>query len=54
MRLAKPKFFEPPTMSVDPADEFASDIQVAVQQHTGQESMELPLSDYMLAPQSIE
>jgi hypothetical protein len=54
MRLAKPKFFEPPTMGIDPADEFALDIQSAVYHHTGQESMEFPLSDYLLAPQSIE
>lgn len=54
MRLAKPKYFEGPTMGVDPADEFAGDIQTAIQQHTGQVSMELPLSDFVLAPQSIE
>ncbi|KAI6175929.1 hypothetical protein M3Y97_00743900 [Aphelenchoides bicaudatus] len=54
MRLAKPKFFEPPIMGVDPADEFASDIQTALYQHTGQASMEIPLSDFVLAPQSID
>jgi hypothetical protein len=54
MRLAKPKFFEGPTMGIDPADEFAGDIQTAIQQHTGHNSMEIPLSDFVLAPQSIE
>lgn len=54
MRLAKPKFFETPAMSIDPADEFASDIQSVLKNHTGQESVEFMLSDFLLAPQSID
>ncbi|KAI6214333.1 hypothetical protein M3Y94_00255100 [Aphelenchoides besseyi] len=54
MRLAKPKFYEATTMSVDSSDEFALDISTALQNYTGQESTEIPLTNYLLAPQSID
>lgn len=54
MRLSKPKFHEAITMAVDPADEFAADIAQGLQNFTGQESAEIPLTNFLMAPQSIE
>ncbi|KAI6217559.1 hypothetical protein M3Y99_01760400 [Aphelenchoides fujianensis] len=54
MRLSKPKFHEAITMAVDPADEFAADIAQGLQNFTGQESAEIPFTNFLMAPQSID
>lgn len=54
MRMARPKFHEPICMSVDPGDPFSTQIQDAVKQLTGLESMEFPVGEFLMAPQTIE
>lgn len=54
MRMARPKFQEPICMPMDPGDPFSHNIQEAVSQLTGQESMEYVVGEFLMAPQTIE
>lgn len=54
MRLARPKFYEGPSMGIDPADEFSGLINDAVKVSSGQENMQHPMTSYLMAPQVIE
>ncbi|CAD5226643.1 unnamed protein product [Bursaphelenchus xylophilus] len=54
MRLARPKFHESCSMGIDPADEFSNLINEVVTKAHGKESMEVPLSGFLMAPQTID
>uniref|UniRef100_A0AC34R6R2 Trafficking protein particle complex subunit 13 n=2 Tax=Panagrolaimus sp. JU765 TaxID=591449 RepID=A0AC34R6R2_9BILA len=54
MRMSRPTFNDPVCMGIDPADSFSADIEKAMVSVNGCDSMELPVGQYLMAPQTIE
>lgn len=54
MRLARPKFREPVCMAVDHGDPCSLAIANAVESITGQSSVEFPVGEFFMAPQTME
>lgn len=54
MRLSRPKFRDPVSIPVDPADPCSVFFADSLGKITGQESVELSVGEFLMAPQTIE
>uniref|UniRef100_A0A915DLT1 Transcription factor BTF3 n=1 Tax=Ditylenchus dipsaci TaxID=166011 RepID=A0A915DLT1_9BILA len=55
MRLARPKLYEnSPTLAVDPADPYSTDIANAIKSISGEDSVEYPIGTSLMAPQQMD